>query len=202
MPAIGDRSHARKPTPNPSDPACRFPDSAAGDDVLDHAVGENIPVRGRRSCFGTAAPRSTACRVPPALPASPRRFRRSARDRRAHRAGNVFDLLFAQILKREVKLIAHLVAHDPAHTDPAGLGQRLEAGGDVDLVAVNVALVDDNIAEINADAELDTPFSRDVSLALGHCALHFGSAAHRIDDAGKLDQCAVAGGFEGDRSAP
>ena len=28
MPAIGDRSHAPQPTPNPSDPAGRFPDGA------------------------------------------------------------------------------------------------------------------------------------------------------------------------------
>jgi len=36
----------------------------------------------------------------------------------AYQAGNVFDLLFARILEREVKLITHLVVHDPAHTDP------------------------------------------------------------------------------------
>jgi hypothetical protein len=103
---------------------------------------------------------------------------------------------FAEIFEREVKLIAHLVAHDAAHTDPAGLGHGFEAGGDVDAVAVNVALVDDNIAEIDADAELDAPFNQDVSVALGHRALHLGRAAHCTHDAGKLDQRAVAGGFD------
>jgi hypothetical protein len=115
----------------------------------------------------------------------------------AHQAGDVFDLLFAQILEREVKLIAHLVAYDAANTDPAGLGQCLETGGDVDAVTVDVALIDDNIAEINADAEVDAPFSGNVSVvALCHVALHLDRAAHRIDDAGKLDQRAVAGGFD------
>jgi hypothetical protein len=35
----------------------------------------------------------------------------------------------------------------------------------------------------NTDAELDAPFSRDVSVALGHRALHVGRATHCVDDA-------------------
>jgi hypothetical protein len=31
-------------------------------------------------------------------------------------------------------------------------------------------------------AEVGTSFNRDASIVLGHCALHFGRAAHRIDD--------------------
>ena len=33
-------------------------------------------------------------------------------------------------------------------------------------------------------------------VALGHLALHLDRAAHRVDDAGELDQQAVAGGLD------
>jgi hypothetical protein len=56
--------------------------------------------------------------------------------------------------------------------------------------------MDDNIAEIDADAELDAPFGRNVSVPLCQVALHRDRAAHRIDDTGKLDQRAIAGGFD------
>ena len=39
-------------------------------------------------------------------------------------------------------------------------------------------------------------FGRHVGIALGHAALDFDRAAHGIDDAGELDQHAVAGGLD------
>ena len=36
----------------------------------------------------------------------------------------------------------------------------------------------------------------DIGIALGHPALHLGGAAQRVDDAGELDQQAVAGGLD------
>ena len=56
-----------------------------------------------------------------------------------HRPGDVLDLLLAQILEREIELVAHLVMHDPADTDAARLGQGFEPCGDIDAVAVDVA---------------------------------------------------------------
>src|SRR5258708_910588 len=43
-----------------------------------------------------------------------------------HRAGHVLDLLLAPVFEREVELVAHLVAHNPADADPAGLGQSFQ----------------------------------------------------------------------------
>jgi hypothetical protein len=50
----------------------------------------------------------------------------------------------------------------------------------------------DNIAEMNADAKLDTALGRQTSVALDHSVLHFDSAAHGIDDAPKLNKNAVS----------
>jgi hypothetical protein len=84
-----------------------------------------------------------------------------------HRAGDILDLLFACILEGEVELVANLVAQHEAGADAAGLGERLEAGGDVDPIAENVAILDDDVAEIDAHAKLDPSFRRDVDVADG-----------------------------------
>jgi hypothetical protein len=46
---------------------------------------------------------------------------------------------------------------------------------------------------MDADAELDTALGRQAGVALDHAVLHPDRAAHRVDDATKLDEVAVAG---------
>jgi hypothetical protein len=113
-----------------------------------------------------------------------------------HRPRDVLDLLLAQVLERHSELVAHLVAHHPANADPARLRQGLEPCGDIDAVAKYVALVDDDVADIDANAEFDAALRRHIDVALGHVALDFDGAAYRIDDAGELDQQAVARGLD------
>jgi hypothetical protein len=72
------------------------------------------------------------------------------------------------------------------------LGQGLQSGGDVDAVAVDVVAVDDDITEVDADAESDPPVYRVLAVAPGHPALDGNGAFQRVDDAGELDQGAVA----------
>ena len=101
------------------------------------------------------------------------------------------------ILEGEIELVAHLLVHRRAMTQmPPGSASAFEPRRDVDAVAEDVAVLDDDVADIDADAELDAPLRRHVGVALGHPALHLDGAAHRIDDAGELDQQAVAGGLD------
>jgi hypothetical protein len=44
------------------------------------------------------------------------------------------------------------------------------------------------ISDVDANAELDAIGGGNRCIAPRHCGLHFGGAAHRIDDAGELDQ--------------
>src|SRR5208337_3767172 len=53
--------------------------------------------------------------------------------------------------------------------------------------------VDDDVAEVDADAELDAAVLRQVGIAQGHCRLDLDDAAHRADHAGKLQQEPIAG---------
>ena len=76
---------------------------------------------------------------------------------------------------------------------PPGLGQGFKTSRNVDAVSENVVLLNDHIAEIDPDAEVDPLWGRYARVALGHTALHLDRAAHSIDDAGELRQEAIAG---------
>ncbi len=63
--------------------------------------------------------------------------------------------LLAHIFETEAELVAHLIMDDARNHDSAGFGERLQPRCHVDAVAKDVVTVDDNIADIDADAELD-----------------------------------------------
>src|SRR5262249_2404187 len=75
--------------------------------------------------------------------------------------------------------------------DSAGLGQRLQTGCEVDAIAIKVAALDDDVTEIDADAQHDALVVRLADPGLGHPFLQLDGAANRIDRAGELDQHAV-----------
>ena len=73
----------------------------------------------------------------------------------ADRIGDVLQPLLAEVAKADVELVHGVVEGRAGDTDPAGLGNGLQPRGDVDAVAVKVVALDDDVAEIDADAELD-----------------------------------------------
>src|ERR1700731_1498563 len=68
--------------------------------------------------------------------------------------------------------------------------------GPVAAIAEDVVVLDDHVAEIDADAKLYPPRRRDVRVASRHPALDLRGAQHRVGDAVELDQHAVAGGLD------
>ena len=76
--------------------------------------------------------------------------------------------------------------------DRARLRNAFEPRGDVDPVAhqIAVALLDD-VAEMDADAELDAALRRQAGVALDEAVLHLDRAAHGVDHAAELDEAAV-----------
>src|SRR5262249_38742710 len=105
--------------------------------------------------------------------------------------------LFAEILEHHVfQPMVDLVAHRGRDADAARFGKHFETRGDVDTVAEDIVVLDDHVAQIDAEAKLDPPCRRDVGVASRHAALNFRGAHHRIDNAAELDQHAVAGGLD------
>ena len=83
-------------------------------------------------------------------------------------------------------------ARNSSRQNPHGL----RAPAPLDAVAEDVAILDDDIALVDADPKFDAPIGRNRGATFGRRALHLGSAAQRIDDAGELDQQPVAGGLD------
>ena len=90
-----------------------------------------------------------------------------------------------------MELVANLVAGAPRDTNSAWLGQALEPSCHVDPVAIDIVVLDDNVADVDANAELDAPIIGDAGVAIRHTRLHGDGALHGIDDAAELDQHAV-----------
>jgi hypothetical protein len=58
-------------------------------------------------------------------------------------------------------------------------------------------LLDDDVAEIDPDAQPDPAILGHLGLAVDHHPLPFGGAAHRVDDAGEFREQAVPVAFHG-----
>src|SRR5262249_3210331 len=71
-----------------------------------------------------------------------------------HRVGDIFDAVGSERPVIESELVPDLVVYGLRDADRAGLGERLEPGGDVDAVAKDIVAVDDHVAEIDADPQL------------------------------------------------
>src|SRR5262249_46989453 len=63
---------------------------------------------------------------------------------------------------------------------------------DVDAVAIDVLVINDDIAHVETNSKLNTPLLRNLDIALGHLPLNIDSTAHAVDDTGKLYKQAVA----------
>ncbi len=77
--------------------------------------------------------------------------------------------------------------------DAAGGCFGLQPRGDVDTVAVEVVTVDDQIAQVQSDAEDDGRVFGLVPVGLGHGLLEFDNRAEGVYCARELEQRAVAG---------
>jgi hypothetical protein len=94
-----------------------------------------------------------------------------------------------------VELASHLVEDNARHTDPARLGDRLEPGRDIDTVAVDIAMLDDDVAKVDADSEPDRLFVSEFRIAFGEGLLDCDRALNRINRAGEFDERTVAHQF-------
>ena len=78
--------------------------------------------------------------------------------------------------------------HPRGNADTAGLGKGFETCCDVDPVAEDVAVLDNNVSDVNTDTELDALVRRRRRTALGHLSLHRGRAVQSIHHTAELDQ--------------
>jgi hypothetical protein len=103
--------------------------------------------------------------------------------------------LLADIGKLGVDLAAYLPERILRQADAARCGDAFEPGRDVHAVAQDIISLDQNVAEMDADAPFHAPVNRDRGVALGRQPLQRDGAVDRADYRGKLNKKAVTGGL-------
>jgi hypothetical protein len=107
------------------------------------------------------------------------------------RARDVLDALGAEILESKTELVQYLVTDCTADANSARLGQRLQARRDIDAVAEDIVVVDDDVTDVDSDSEFNTLFRCYDRIALGHPPLNVDRTTHGIDYAGKFQQAVL-----------
>src|SRR5206468_2747539 len=100
------------------------------------------------------------------------------------------------VLERDIKTVAHLISHGGGNADPVRGSHFLKARCHIDAIAKDVTILDDHVAEIDPDPELNPPRRRYIRVAPRHPALDFGSALDGIGNTLELHQHSIAGGFD------
>src|SRR5436190_14335966 len=113
----------------------------------------------------------------------------------AHRFSDILQHLKAQIIVDEVDLAADLPLCIIGDTDAARLRYSLEACRDVDAISKNIVIINDDVADVNADTKFDPAVLREAGVVRGHTTLNLDGASRRIHCARELDQHAVARGL-------
>lgn len=112
-----------------------------------------------------------------------------------HRLGDVLQVLQSKIVVGHIDLAANLPVGVIRDANAAGIGNALQPRRDIDAVAEDIAVIDDDVADMDADADIDPYVGLHIRVLSGHAALDFDGAAQRVHGAGKLDQHAVTGGL-------
>ena len=111
----------------------------------------------------------------------------------AHRPRNVFQRLLAAIEEFGLDLAPHLAEGVLRDADPARFGDTLKACREIDPVAEDILALDQDVAEVDADAPFHPAFAGNPGITLCHQLLKRDRALHGADHRGELDQHAIAG---------
>jgi hypothetical protein len=105
---------------------------------------------------------------------------------------DVLDLMLAGVGEIGLDTVPQALVNDGRNADPSGLRHRFEPSGDIDPVAINIAAVNHDVAEVDADAKLNAPALGDIGIPCRHAALDVDRAFDRVNDARELHERSIA----------
>jgi hypothetical protein len=103
------------------------------------------------------------------------------------RLGDVLDKMLAHRLEAAADFALDLIVEVAGNPDSARVRKLLQPYRHVDAVAVDVVILDDDVTDVDADAQGDPLGLRDFGIARSHAALDLHRALHGLHDAGKFD---------------
>src|SRR5215217_4179090 len=83
------------------------------------------------------------------------RVEEHAVDRHIH--GDVLDRLWTEIIEAQHQLAFDVIEHCAGNQNAAWVSECLQAGGNVDPITIEIAPVNDHVAEVDADAKPHLP---------------------------------------------
>ncbi len=104
--------------------------------------------------------------------------------------------MIAEIVEREIQFRADCFVNQSRNHHGAGFREALQSGRDIHPVAVDIVVLDDHVAEIDADTKPNPPALGNIRVALRHSVLKRDGASHRVDDAGEFRDQAIARGLD------
>jgi hypothetical protein len=110
--------------------------------------------------------------------------------------GDVLEGLFAELSEVKRELVLDLIVHASRDADATRLSNGLDPRRDIDTVAQEVAVLDDDVAEIDADAKPHALLRGKMIVAGAQRRLNLGGAANRVYRAWKLGKNRIACGVE------
>ncbi len=109
------------------------------------------------------------------------------------RTGDVLHLMVAGVLKRDLDLSPDLLVDRLGNTESTLAGQTLQAGRHIDSVTKEVVVIDDDVAQVDADPKAHLSISRNLGVVTLDLMLDVDRASNRFDRARELGHDAVAG---------
>ena len=110
----------------------------------------------------------------------------------AHWSRNILQALLADIIECHFELVAYLSVGVVGDADATRIGNAFEARCDVHPIAKNIVVLNDDVPDIDADAQLDALVLRHGGIAFDHAPLDVDRTTGGIDRAGEFDQHAIA----------
>src|SRR6185369_10036534 len=105
-------------------------------------------------------------------------------------------MLLAEILGAEGQLADDLVVDRGRHANPAAWREGFQTYRHIDAVAEQIRPAFDDVAEVHADAQLQSLCVVREAVRRSHRLLDFDGGTHRLDRAGELGQQTIAGHLE------
>ena len=116
--------------------------------------------------------------------------------KRPQRSSDVLDLDLAHILKGDFHPVADLISCRTGKTDTTWVGKSLKTRRDVDTVSQEVAVLLDDVAEVDTDSKLEPLIFRCIPLAFSRAGLNLHGGTNGVNDATEFNQESVSRRFD------
>src|SRR5581483_3396068 len=112
---------------------------------------------------------------------------------RPHRLLDVLERLETEVIASDLGLAPDLAIGVVRNANTTRCCNAFKAGSNVDTVAEDVVVIDDDVADMDTNAKFDALILRHGDILIDHAALDFKGTTYRVYGAGKLDQHSVTG---------